>query len=131
MAFTHRAANHFCNRILAALPKSELDRLAGRLRAITFKQHDILSQAGEESGYVYFLEEGIASVVTHLKGGNTVEVGLVGREGMVGLPLVIGTGSMPFQCFIQISGHGYRVKAEAMTQVFQRSSVFQIGRAHV
>jgi CRP-like cAMP-binding protein len=125
MSLTQSNGNRFKNCILAALPKSELDRLSGQLKPITLKQHDTLYQPGEESDYVYFLEEGIASVVTQLKGGATVEVGLVGREGMVGLPLVIGTGSMPFHCFIQIAGHGYRVKAELMAQMFQRSSVFR------
>jgi len=125
MSLTQSNGNRFKNRILAALPKSELDRLAGQLKPITVKQHDTLYQPGEETGYVYFLEEGIASVVTQLKGGATVEVGLVGREGVVGLPLVIGTGSMPFHSFIQIAGHGYRVKAELMSQMFQRSPVFR------
>ncbi len=127
MSLTQSNGTRFKNCILAALPKSELDRLAvaGQMKPVAFKQHDTLSQPGEESGYVYFLEKGLASVVTHLKGGATVEVGVVGREGMVGLPLVIGTGSMPFHSFITVDGHGYRVKAELIAQLFQRSPVFR------
>jgi CRP-like cAMP-binding protein len=125
MSLTQSNGKRFENCILAALPRAEQDHLAGQMKPVTLKQHDSLSQPGEESGYVYFLEKGIASVVTHLKGGATVEVGVVGREGMVGLPLVIGTGSMPFHFLVQIAGHGYRVKAELMAQLFQRSSVFR------
>ncbi len=118
--------SQFINRILSALPKLDLDRLNGQLKPINFNQHDTLSEAGEESRYVYFLEDGIASVVSELKGGSTVEVGLVGREGLVGLPGVMGTGSMPFHCFIQIAGHGYRIKTEIVAQLFQRSSNFRV-----
>jgi CRP-like cAMP-binding protein len=125
MASPHQAANIFNNRLLAALSKSDLDRLNGQLKPINFKQHDTLSQAGGEARYVYFLEDGIASVVSELKGGSTVEVGLVGREGLVGLPGVMSTGSMPFHCFIQIAGHGYRIKTELVAQLFQRSYSFR------
>jgi CRP-like cAMP-binding protein len=115
----------FSNRILAALPKSDLDRLNGQLKLIQFKQHDSLSQAGEESRFAYFLEDGMASVVSELKGGGTVEVGLVGREGLVNLPGVTGTGSMPFHSFIQIAGQGYRIKTEVVASLFQRSAIFR------
>jgi CRP-like cAMP-binding protein len=125
MPLTQSNGTRFKNCLLAAFPKSELDRLDGQLKPLAFEQHDTLYQPGEESRFVYFMEEGIASVVTHLKGGATVEVGLVGREGVVGLPLVIGTGSMPFHSFIQVAGHGYRVKAEPIAQLFQRSPVFR------
>lgn len=118
--------SRFNNRMLAALPKSDLDRLSGQLKPINFEQHYSLSQAGEDSLFTYFLEDGIASVVSELKGGSTVEVGLVGREGLVNVSGVMGTGSMPFHCFIQVAGHGYRIKTEIVAQLFQRSAIFRI-----
>ena len=83
--------SRFNNRMLAALPKSDLDRCSGQLKPINFEQHYSLSQAGEDSLFTYFLEDGIASVVSELKGGSTVEVGLVGREGLVNVSGVMGT----------------------------------------
>ena len=64
----------------------------------------VLQAAGESSEYAYFPETGIASMVSALRDGTTVEVGLIGREGVVGLPSVMGGESLPFECFIQVPG---------------------------
>ncbi|HZD30662.1 MAG TPA: Crp/Fnr family transcriptional regulator [Candidatus Angelobacter sp.] len=68
----------------------------------------------------YFLEEGMASVVVVLEGGNTVEVGVVGFEGVVGIPILLGTGGTPGRTFMQIAGAGYRVNAKQLRDEFER-----------
>lgn len=71
--------------------------------------------------YAYFLEDGIASVVVTLKNGNTVEVGIIGMEGVVGLPILLGSDGAPGRTFIQIAGSGLRIKADILKQEFERA----------
>jgi len=113
---THTA--RFKNRILASLPKGEINRLARQLEPVTLKQgHSLLD--GKFS-YAYFLEEGMASIVLTLASGDTIEVGVIGNEGMVGLPILLGTGSVPGRTFMQIGGFGHRIKAEYLKEEFER-----------
>ncbi len=108
------------NRVLASLPRKEMHRLATHLSPLQFKQNDPLAASGESGPYAYFLEEGMASIVTTLKNGSTVEVGVVGQDGVVGIPALLGTLSMPLRTFIQIGGSGFRIKAERLKEAFER-----------
>lgn len=106
------------NRILASLPKGEINRLARQLEPVTLKQgHGLLDG---KASYAYFLEEGMASIVLSLASGDTIEVGVIGNEGMVGLPILLGTGSVPGRTFMQIGGSGFRIKAEHLKEEFER-----------
>jgi CRP-like cAMP-binding protein len=115
-----RVPQRYHNRILASLPKREIDRLAPHLSPLEFKQNDSLAGSGERGPYAYFLEEGMASIVTTLNDGSTVEVGVVGKDGVVGFPALLGTLSMPLNTFIQIAGSGFRIKAERLKEAFER-----------
>jgi CRP-like cAMP-binding protein len=106
------------NRILASLPKNEVNRLARQLEPVTLKQGQSLIDG--KSTYAYFLDEGMASVVLSLASGDTIEVGVIGSEGAVGLPIFLGTGSIPGRTFMQIGGSGYRIKAEYLKEEFER-----------
>jgi CRP-like cAMP-binding protein len=70
--------------------------------------------------HAYFLEEGMASVVVGTTNGNTVEVGMVGIDGVVGVPLLLGAGSAPGRTFMQIAGSGFRIEAQALKDEFER-----------
>src|SRR5579862_4268467 len=100
------------NRILAALPAGERDAIKRHLSPVDFPLRMVLQQADQPSEYAYFLETGIASMVSTLRDGSTVEVGLVGRDGVVGLASVMGTDQTPFDCFIQSPGHGYQITSK-------------------
>jgi CRP-like cAMP-binding protein len=107
------------NRVLAALPKTEISRLRPYLSPIALKQEDTLLDG--TAPYAYFLEDGIASVVVTLKNGNTVEVGIIGIEGVVGVPVLLGSEGAPGRTFIQIAGSGFRIKAGILKQEFERT----------
>jgi CRP-like cAMP-binding protein len=107
------------NRILAALPKAEIDRLAPHLSPVTLKQHETLLDGQPTHGY--FLEQGIASVVVTVGNRDTVEVGIIGIDGIVGLPVLLGTKGSPGRTFVQIAGSGFRIKAEALRREFDRA----------
>lgn len=108
------------NLILASLPKAELRALEPHLTPIELPRRYILHEASEKVDYGYFLEEGLASVVVILEDGNTVEVGVVGREGMAGLPILMNTDRIPNQTFMQVPGSGHRIKANLLQDNFER-----------
>lgn len=115
----------FSNRILASLSKADSDRILPHLTRATFSQGETMVGPGEKAKFAYFMEEGITSVVTTLADGVTVEVGLLGREGMVGLSTVMGAVSLPFHSFIQVAGSGFRIKADLVMREFERSTKFR------
>jgi CRP-like cAMP-binding protein len=106
------------NRVLAALPKAELNRLKPFLSPVILEQEKTLLDG--EAPYAYFLEQGIASVVVTLQKGATVEVGIIGVDGVVGLPILLGTGNGPGRTFIQMAGSGYRIPAATLKEEFER-----------
>lgn len=118
MTSTKTQTAHYKNRILASLPKGEINRLARRLEPVTLKQGQSLLDG--KFGYAHFLEDGMASIVLTLASGDTIEVGVIGNEGMAGLPILLGTGSVPGRTFMQIAGSGYRIKAEYLKEEYER-----------
>lgn len=112
-------AKVYKNRILAALPKAEIDRLKPHLSPVTLKVRTQLMDG--HADHAYFLEAGLASVVLTLANGTTVEVGVVGVDGVVGLPVLLGALTMPGETFIQVAGSGYRIDAKLLKDEFERS----------
>ncbi len=114
------------NCVLASLSAAEKKRLAPHLSPVVLKVNRTLHDPGQTVDTVYFLEEGICSVVVTMKNGNTVEVGITGRDGFVGLPAVLGTGHSPNRAFMQIPGHGFSVKAKVLQEQFNGSSELRL-----
>lgn len=110
------------NMLLLSLSANERKRLEPHLLPVVLRQNQTLADAEEPVETVYFLEEGICSVVANLENGNTVEVGIIGRDSFVGLPAVLGTGSSVNRSFMQIAGSGYSIKAKALQQHFLEDS---------
>lgn len=113
------------NRILAALPKAEIARLAPHLSPLTLEAGKTLLNPREDIVYAYFLESGMASVVIGMEDGTTVETALIGNEGMVGIPGFLDTKSMLTHIFMQIAGTGYRIKAPRLLEEFERAGVLR------
>ncbi|WP_338421920.1 Crp/Fnr family transcriptional regulator [Nostoc flagelliforme] len=101
------------NQLLAALPSKEYSRLVAYMEVVPleFKQHLYLRNQPIE--YVYFLNYGVASMLTVLTDGSAIEVATVGNEGMVGLPVFLGADRIPGECFIQVPGYGLRMRVDA------------------
>jgi len=72
--------------------------------------------------YVYFIDCGVVSLVSIMEDGATVEVGTIGNEGMVGLPLFLGAGTTPHQTFVQVPGTATRIQAEVFKRVVSPNS---------
>jgi len=75
------------NQLLAALPETEYQRLIPHLELVSLSLNQVLYDAGELIEHVYFFNQGMCSLITIMENGAIVEVGLVGKEGMVGLPV--------------------------------------------
>lgn len=109
------------NQILKSIPASEFELISPDLRYIEVPHHSILHEAGERIEYVYFLSEGLASLVVLTTDGRSVEVAIVGREGVVGTPLAVGLRRGPYRTIMQISGKGVRIKAEVFEETMRQA----------
>jgi len=90
------------NRLLAALPKAEHDRLVPYMTGVTFGRGEVVYQSGAPIDAVYFPDAGVFSVVVAMENGAVVEVGTVGREGLLGVPAVLGADRAPVRVFCQV-----------------------------
>ena len=81
----------------------------------------VLIEPNTPIAHVYFPEAGMSSVTNNSSGGK-IEVGVVGREGMVGLPIVLGIDRTPYEHFMQIAGHGWRIAVQDLEQAMAQSS---------
>jgi CRP-like cAMP-binding protein len=101
------------NQLLAALPAELLSRLLPRTRPVSLGIRDSLMRPDALIEAVYFVESGWVSLVTELEDGTQAEVGLIGREGMVGLPLITGVDTSFVDAFVQAEGTARRMDARA------------------
>jgi CRP-like cAMP-binding protein len=100
------------NMILAALPRNEYKRLLPDLEPISLPVDVVLYKSGEVIEYVYFPGDGVVSLVTHMKNGTTIEVGLIGREGMVGIPVLLGDDIAFEEAIVQMAGSAMRLRSD-------------------
>jgi CRP-like cAMP-binding protein len=97
------------NLILLALPQKECTQIFPSLEFVRLNLHHVMHEAGEVIKSAYFLNNGMASVLTVLPDGKSVEVGLIGKEGFVGSPVVFGFKTSPLRVVIQADATAYRV----------------------
>jgi len=113
------------NRLLLALPDSDFDRLRPLLTFERLPHHANLHEAGEELPYVYFPNRGVISLVVVTREGKTVEVAMVGHEGVVGASALIGFKRFPFRAVVQIGGDCFKVGVDALENVLSNSACLQ------
>jgi CRP-like cAMP-binding protein len=102
------------NLILAFLPLDESERLAGHLEPVELNQGTLLYESHAPVEHVYFVEQGMISIVSTLQNGASIEVGTIGREGMAGLSVILGVEAMPFRHTVQVPGKARRMNAAAL-----------------
>jgi CRP-like cAMP-binding protein len=110
------------NRILARLVRSDLDLLRPHLQPVDLPLRMQLERPNQSIVDVFFPESGFASVVTSGSGARDLEVGLIGREGMTGLAVVLGTDRTPQDTFMQSAGKGQKVGADALRRSMDESA---------
>lgn len=107
------------NQILNSVPDNEFNLIRPDLEFIQTPQQHILHEAGEKIEFAYFLNEGMASLVVLTSDGRSVEVAIVGREGIVGTPLAVGLRRGPYRSIMQIPGNGLRIKSDVLEEKLQ------------
>jgi len=108
--------NALHNRLLLGLPAKERDLLFSKLVFLNFRLHDVLQEAGNPIQYCYFPNTAMASILNVMNDGKSVEVGLAGWEGFVGMPLAVGFGSSASRAVIQAEGTAFRINADDTRQ---------------
>jgi len=114
------------NRLLAALPREEYKRLAPHLGEVSLTLSQVLFSPGDGIAYAYFPTDSIVSLLTDLSDGSGMEVGLVGREGLAGISVILG-GSETKVATVQAAGGALKIRADALREEFHRGGALQIG----
>ncbi len=102
----------FRNRVLAALPREDRNRIASCLETVSLRDGTVLAEPHQALTHVYFPESGFASIVAIMGNGDTAEAGMVGREAAVGLSLFLGSPSLPARIVWQVPGRAERMAPE-------------------
>jgi CRP-like cAMP-binding protein len=102
------------NYLLRGLPHEELSRLAPLLEAVRLARPTELEAANEEVKFVYFPTSGVASIVAIDEGGESVDTAMIGREGMTGLSVFLGTRQSPQRTIVQVPLTGLRLRADVL-----------------
>lgn len=108
------------NHLLATLPEKQYQRLLPHLEPFELEHSKILYEIGEPIKYCYFPFDAVVSLVTQMEDGKIVEVGLVGNEGMTGLPFLLGQKKSAERAIVQIANGGVRAKADVILKEFMR-----------
>jgi CRP-like cAMP-binding protein len=121
---TAEAASISDNRLISTLPVDEYERLALNLKSVSLHLGEVLFQPGDNIQHVYFPTTCIVSLLTDLEDGSGMEVGLVGREGMVGISAILG-GSETKVATVQASGGAAAMRVGQLQEVFRRGGPLQ------
>lgn len=113
------------NCILSALPETEYQRLIALLEPVELALDEVLLQARHKCKYLYFPLQGIVSLVSIMDDDATTEIGLIGKEGMVGTLQFLGDGILNSQTVVQMKGTAMRIESEVLRVEFERSKTLQ------
>lgn len=102
------------NLLLRGLTDDELGRIGPALEPVRLPRSTELESANEEIQFVYFPTSGVASIVALDEGGESVDTAMIGREGMTGLPVFLGTGQSPVRTIVQVPLTGVRMRSEEL-----------------
>lgn len=110
------------NQLLAALPRQEYSRLLPNMETVSLDFKQVLYAPSEPIEHVYFPNNGVVvSLLIIMKNSTAAEVGLVGLEGMAGLPVFLGVDTTPSQAIVQVPGDSIRMKADVFKALVNRS----------
>ncbi len=110
------------NRILSRLSREDYGLLEPHLDPVDLPVRKSLEARKRRIDQVYFIEAGFASVVANGSGKPGIEVGIIGREGMTGLAIVLGSDRAQYATYIQVAGRGQRISAADLRNALERSA---------
>lgn len=118
-------STHQQNHLLSLLDENTLEQLRPHLGKVSLESGKILYEPHETMDFAYFPITTMISVVSIMEDGSTTEIGLIGREGLIGLPIILGGKETISQAIVQVSGDCWKVKGHTLLQVFKESPRLQ------
>jgi CRP-like cAMP-binding protein len=115
------------NHLIELLPGKARSRLLAICEPVELAMGEVLGEVGMPTPYVYFPTIGFVSLVTAINGRPTLEVGMVGREGMLGAQLVLGIAAAPLHAVVQGAGAAWRIGGLEFSKELARSPALQRG----
>jgi CRP-like cAMP-binding protein len=125
MAVVARPNESVENRLLASLPRGEYERLLPQLQQVSFSLGEVVYEFGGHLDYVFFPTSSIVSLLYTMENGTSAEMGLTGNDGVVGIALFMGGGTMPNRAVVQSAGAALRMKAKVLQNEFALGGKFQ------
>lgn len=119
------AESQVTNRLLAAIPEEELQRLLPELEAYPLVAGDLLYAPGESMPHVYFPEMGVISMVTVMEDGRGVEAATIGNEGIAGLGVFLGQTHATFRWIVQVADGSHRITSARFLQLLETMPVLR------
>src|ERR1700680_2276034 len=113
------------NRLLGALPRREYQKLLPNLEPVNLAFGEILYEAHGQIRHAYFPNDCFVSMLTTVDAGRAAEVGLIGSEGMIGVPMALGVAVSPFRAVVQGGGTAMRLKTGDFRRSFSKSAALK------
>ena len=113
------------NSLLAAIPRKAYRRLLAGLEPVSLTFGEVLYEPGQAISHVYFPGSSLVSLLTLADGHLALEVGLIGRDGMVGIPIVLGHRNSPVRALVQGGGTAVRMTSAKFLKLFRRNQSLQ------
>jgi CRP-like cAMP-binding protein len=108
------------NRILAGLSRKEYARILPDLARVTLSSGQVLYEPGGAMSSAYFLDTAMVSILSLAEDGTSIEVSVVGDEGVIGIPIVLRSHRLPYKIVVQGAGIAWRMKADVLRKEFDR-----------
>jgi CRP-like cAMP-binding protein len=110
------------NRLLGSLGTNDFELLHPGLERVELPYRLELYGANQSISFVYFFETGLGSLVNTMRNGDASEVGTIGNEGIVGLPVLLADRQAPTSVYVQVPGAGFRMTAESFDRALLQSA---------
>src|SRR5438309_1929470 len=125
MSLSARSNEPVENRLLAALPVEEYERMSPGVQPVSFSLGEVVYEFGGQLDYVFFPTTSLVSLLYTMENGTSAEMGLTGNDGVVGIALFMGGGTMPNRAVVQSAGGALRMKAKILQDEFALGGRFQ------
>ena len=117
----HQVSPTFQNHLLAMLPREDIHLLLPHLQPVDLKQRQILYNVGDSYNYIYFIESAVISVLTVTEDGSSIEVGMIGKEGITPIGGLLSDDPSQQNVTVQLAGTAYRLSTANCKAAFEAS----------
>jgi CRP-like cAMP-binding protein len=113
------------NKLLALLPQEEYERVLPYLEPVSLALGEVIYESGGKQSYIYFPTNAIISLLYMMENGSSAEMGVAGKEGLVGIALFMGGNTVPNRAVVQSAGEAFRMTTKILQDEFARAGMFQ------